>query len=190
LGTGCQQGDAVPACRYLQVSRHCRSTPAKSYGQKGRELGSPGEAEEVIERAIREVYLKPTRPTLSHLVSNIHERCSKEGIELPDRRTVRARIKAIDIRVRGQRRGEEDVVKGTNAAPGEYSVSRPLEVVQIDHTEIDIIVVDERTRSPMPNRPWLTLAIDVFSRVVTGFHVSMNAPSRVGGPMTVEFRFR
>jgi len=25
----------------------------------------------------------------------------------------------------------------------------------------------------------LTLAIDVFSRVVTGFHVSMNAPSRV-----------
>ena len=67
----------------------------------------------------------------------------------------------------------------TNAAPGEYSVSRPLEVVQIDHTEIDIIVVDERTRSPMPNRPWLTLAIDVFSRVVTGFHVSMNAPSRV-----------
>jgi len=31
----------------------------------------------------------------------------------------------------------------------------------------------------MPNRPWLTLAIDVFSRVVTGFHVSMNAPSRV-----------
>jgi putative transposase len=63
--------------------------------------------------------------------------------------------------------------------PGEYSVSRPLEVVQIDHTEIDIIVVDERTRSPMPSRPWLTLAIDVFSRVVTGFHVSMNAPSRV-----------
>jgi putative transposase len=95
------------------------------------------------------------------LVSNIHERCSKQGIDLPDRRTVRARIKAIDIRVRGRRRGEEDVVKATNAAPGEYSVSRPLEVVQIDHTEIDIIVVDERTRSPMPNRPWLTLAIDV-----------------------------
>ena len=23
LGTGCQQGNAVPACRYLQVSRHC-----------------------------------------------------------------------------------------------------------------------------------------------------------------------
>jgi putative transposase len=42
--------------------------------------------------------------------------------------------------------------------------------VQIDHTEIDIIVVDELTRTPLPGRPWLTLAIDVFSRVVTGLH--------------------
>ena len=148
----------------------------------GRRAGTwvlPKKVEDIIERAIREVYLKPTRPTLTHLVSRVHERCSEEGIALPDRRTVRARVKAIDIRVRGQRRGEEDVVKSTRAVPGEYSVSRPLEVVQIDHTEIDIIVVDERTRSPLPSRPWLTLAIDVFSRVVTGFHVSMNAPSRV-----------
>ena len=113
----------------------------------GRRAGTwvlPKKVEDIIERAIREVYLKPTRPTLTHLVSRVHERCSKEGIALPDRRTVRARVKAIDIRFRGQRRGEEDVVKSTRAVPGEYSVSRPLEVVQIDHTEIDIIVVDER----------------------------------------------
>src|SRR5215472_1419990 len=82
-------------------------------------------------------------------------------------------------RVRGQRRGERDIVKATTAVPGEYAVSRPLEVVQIDHTEIDIIVVDELTRTPLSGRPWLTLAIDVFSRVVTGLHVSMSAPSRV-----------
>src|SRR5215470_14073134 len=51
-----------------------------------------------------------------------------------------------DIRIRGQRRGERDIVKATTAVPGEYAVSRPLEVVQIDHTEIDIIVVDELAR--------------------------------------------
>jgi putative transposase len=50
--------------------------------------------------------------------------------------------------------------------------------VQIDHTEIDIIVVGELRRTPPPGRPWLTLGIDVFSRVVTGLHVSMSAPSR------------
>ena len=92
-------------------------------------------------------------------------------------------MKAIDIRVRGQRRGERAIVKATTAVPGDYAVSRPLEVVQIDHTEIDIIVVDELTRTPLPGRPWLTLAIDVFSRVVTRLHVSMSAPSRVSADL-------
>jgi putative transposase len=114
-----------------------------------------------------------------YLVDCVHARCAEEGVAPPHRRTVHARVNAIDIRVRGQRRGERDIVKATTAVPGEYAVSRPLEVVQIDHTEIDIIVVDELTRAPLPGRPWLTLAIDVFSRVVTGLHVSMSAPSRV-----------
>ena len=50
--------------------------------------------------------------------------------------------RAIRFALRGQRRGEEGVVKATNAAPGEYSVSRPLEVVQIDHTEIGQSQID------------------------------------------------
>jgi len=50
--------------------------------------------------------------------------------------------RAIRFASRGQRRGEEDVVKATNAAPGKYSVSRPLEVVQIDHTEIGQSQID------------------------------------------------
>jgi hypothetical protein len=134
----------------------------------GRRAGTwvlPKKAEEIIERAIREVYLKPTRPTLTHLVSRVHERCSEEGIALPDRRTVRARVKAIDIRVRGQRRGEEDVVKSTKAVPGEYSVSRPLEVVQIDHTEIDIIVVTRRRM--LDHVGILPLSVEALDREIT-----------------------
>src|SRR5215469_17496310 len=73
-------------------------------------------------------------------------------------------------------------VRALAADHGLTAVSRPLEVVQIDHTEIDIIVVDELTRTPLPGRPWLTLAIDVFSRVVTGLHVDECAITRVGRP--------
>lgn len=29
------------------------------------------------------------------------------------------------------------------AVPGEYTASRPLEIVQIDHTEVDLFLVDE-----------------------------------------------
>ena len=146
----------------------------------GRRSGTwvlPKPTEQIIEETIHNVYLKPTRPTLTHLVDCVHARCTEEGVAPPHRRTVRARVKAIDIRVRGQRRGERDIVKATTAVPGEYAVSRPLEVVQIDHAEIDIIVVDELTRTPLPGRPWLTLAIDVFSRVSS---LTLTANLRLG----------
>ncbi len=48
--------------------------------------------------------------------------------------------------------------------------------MQIDHTLVDIIVVDSMTRAPI-RRPWLTLAIDVHSRCVVGFHLSLEPPS-------------
>jgi putative transposase len=62
--------------------------------------------------------------------------------------------------------------------PGSFEVSRPLEVVQIDHTKADIFVVDEETRLPI-GRPWLTLSMDVFSRMATGFYLTMAALSRL-----------
>jgi putative transposase len=34
-----------------------------------------------------------------------------------------------------------------------------LDIVQIDHTKLDIIVVDREQRLPI-GRPWITLAID------------------------------
>ena len=60
--------------------------------------------------------------------------------------------------------------------PGTYRVDNALDVVQIDHTPVDVIVVDEVYRLPI-GRPWLTLAIDVATRVVVGFYVSLEAPS-------------
>jgi putative transposase len=63
--------------------------------------------------------------------------------------------------------------------PGQYVASRPLEVVQLDHTEVDLFLVDATTREAMGARPWVTLAIDVFTRMVVGFHLSMDKPSRV-----------
>jgi len=51
-----------------------------------------------------------------------------------------------------------------------------MEVLQIDHTPVDVIVVDQEQRLPI-GRPWLTLAIDVASRSIAGFSVSLESPS-------------
>jgi putative transposase len=51
-----------------------------------------------------------------------------------------------------------------------------LEQVQMDHTPVDVIVVDERHRLPI-GRPYLTVAIDVLSRGIGGMVVTLEAPS-------------
>ena len=51
----------------------------------------------------------------------------------------------------------------------------PLAVWQIDHTQVDLILVDDLYRRPV-GRPWMTLAIDVFSRMVAGFYISFDRP--------------
>ncbi|MDH4989312.1 hypothetical protein QEZ48_00480 [Aquamicrobium lusatiense] len=48
----------------------------------------------------------------------------------------------------------------------------------MDYTKADVFVVDEETRQPL-GRPWLTLAMDVCSRMVTGFYLTMEAPPRL-----------
>jgi putative transposase len=52
----------------------------------------------------------------------------------------------------------------------------PLDTVQIDHTLVDVMVVDHEHRRSI-GRPWLTLAVDIASRAVLGFSISLENPS-------------
>jgi len=63
-----------------------------------------------------------------------------------------------------------------SAVVGEYSAEHAMETVQIDHTLVDLFVVDAVKRQPL-QRPWLTLAIDIASRMVAGFYLSLEHPS-------------
>ena len=80
------------------------------------------------------------------------------------------RIDDTDLRVTAHKRAGTVALKSTGATPGVYRAQRPLEIMQIDHTMVDIIVVDEQTREPL-GRPWITTAFDVFTRMVTGFYL-------------------
>ncbi len=51
---------------------------------------------------------------------------------------------------------------------------RPNDVWQADHTELDILVLDEAGH---PARPWLTVVLDDCSRAVAGYSVFLGAPS-------------
>jgi putative transposase len=166
-----------------RVIEQFRLTPTVSGllpGARGRPKGFRllrAEQEAVICEVAQCEYLTPTRPPLRHLVEHVRRRFRQEGWVPPTWRTVKARILEIDARTRARRRGDPELLRATNPTPGEYVASRPLEIVQIDHTEVDVIVVDEQSRKTI-GRPWITLAIDVATRMVTGFYLSLEPPSR------------
>ena len=56
--------------------------------------------------------------------------------------------------------------------------TRILERVEIDHTPLDLILLDDEYGIPL-GRPYLTLLIDVFSGCILGFHLGYQAPSYI-----------
>lgn len=54
--------------------------------------------------------------------------------------------------------------------------TRILERVEIDHTPLDLFLIDDKTRLPL-GRPTLTVVIDHFSRMLLGYYLSYGAPS-------------
>jgi hypothetical protein len=52
----------------------------------------------------------------------------------------------------------------------------------MDHTLVDIMVVDEVHRQSM-GRPWVTIAFDLATRVVLGFVLNLNPPSPSDWPL-------
>jgi putative transposase len=143
---------------------------------KGSLHGEPAR-DALIQQFLEREYLKPTRPPLRRVIEHIAAACRQQGLPAPTWRTVKARLLRIDERTRATRRGETGLVRARTATPGAYEVTRPLQVVQIDHTQVDIMIVDQASRE-IAGRPWITLAIDVMTRMVTGFHLALEPPSR------------
>ncbi len=56
--------------------------------------------------------------------------------------------------------------------------------MQIDHTPLDIEIVDEQYREAI-GKAYLTLAIDVFSRMIVGYYLSLEAPSATSVAMCI-----
>ena len=99
------------------------------------------------------------------------------GLVVPSRKAISARLQMRPLReVVAKREGRKAARDRYLPTIGSLEAHWPLSLIQIDHTLVDVIVVDSVTRTPI-QRPWLTLAIDVCTRCVVGFHLSLEPPS-------------
>lgn len=172
-----------PATLYRWLSRY-RSMDAISAlipFKRGWKTGNYriGEAAEgVIRKVIQDFYLKPERPSSQKVVREVHRICDARQIERPSPTAIRARIDRIPEYERLRRRGQAELARNKfHPTPGKFpGADYPLAVVQIDHTPVDVMLVDDVHRKPI-DRPWVTVAIDIFSRMTLGYYLSFDAPS-------------
>ncbi len=149
--------------------------PGRSCGGKGRTRTAPA-SEAALRRVVQEVYLTPQKQRAADVVREVAGRCRAEELQPPSSSTVRRRLRSLPIADRRRRGEEHPEIKPVHGhAP---AVRFPLDLVQVDHTPIDLILVDPLGREPI-GRPWLTVAIDVQSRCIAGFYVTLDAPSAV-----------
>lgn len=120
------------------------------------------------------------------MVQDVVRRCTEAGIKPPCSMTVRNRIAELREHEVLKKRGNREKAKNKfTPAVGTFpGADYPLAVVQIDHTPADIILVDDEYRKPI-GRPYITLAIDVYSRMVVGYYVSFDPPSETSVALCV-----
>lgn len=133
---------------------------------------------EIIETEV----MSPFQTKIAICYGFVRNRCTDEGLVIPSSKTFRAEIK---------RRREQTVALARQGRKASYPLTdfqwhidqstprhgeRPLEIGHIDHTELDVELVDSRTGANL-RRPWLTVLIDAQTRFILAFFLSFDPPS-------------
>ena len=147
------------------------------------------EVHSIIQQAIEEVYLSRNQGSVKDtydrvIVLIVEENQYRQSLNLPELKipsyvTVGKIIKKIPSHERdrarlGKRTADlihQPVSIGRGANP-----TRPLEVVEIDHSLLPFYVLDNEYRLPV-GLPWLTSAVDLYSQTVIGYYLTFDTPS-------------
>lgn len=132
--------------------------------------------EKIMSDVIDELYLNGNRSDVEYIYETLKTRCGAENLPAPSLATFRRRIQKVPSAEAIAKRVSAKVAYDKyGPTPEELAVSAPYEMIQIDHTRADVILVEPVTLEPI-GRPWVTIAIDVFSRMPAAVYVSMNTP--------------
>lgn len=179
--------DSSTIYRWLQKYRLHRDVACLCPQPRGWQKGNSRLSEDqdqVIRRVINEYHLQPQRPSVIRTIEKVEEECVLLGIKLPGASAIRARIAQVSERRRLRKRGQQKLADAKFlATPGHYpETTFPLQVVQIDHTFVDLNTVDDTHRLEI-GRFWGTYAIDVYTRALVGLYLSFDPPSQTSVAM-------
>lgn len=143
------------------------------------------EVESITQASIENEYLTTLRGNgqdvyldiVGKIASENMFRAADDQLKIPSQKALYRRINGIDPYEAAKRR------YSLRKAEELYGVRKkgikarwPLDRVEMDHTKLDLFVVDEEDRLPL-GRPWVTWALDRYSDYTLGFYVGFEGPS-------------
>ncbi|MCL4295589.1 MAG: DDE-type integrase/transposase/recombinase [Anaerolineae bacterium] len=160
------------------------ATHAEKQGGKGTWRVEP-EVNILIDAVIKDKYFAREKKTIDDLRHEIAVRIQQENLvrpaqeklKLPARTTIERRVKALDLKEvfaakHGKRAAERQFTQfGQGPRP-----ELPLERVEIDHTRLDLIVIDDQDNLPL-GRATLTDCMDVATSYPLGYYLGFEPPS-------------
>lgn len=170
---------------YERTGRVSALVPFKRNGGRGKSRLDPA-VEKVLNSIIESVYKSDEKHSIEKTCREVERWCKNAKLTPPHSNTVRNRISDLSekdkiAREIGAKAARHKFAPIISHFPG---ADWPLAIIQIDHTLLDIILVDDVFRRPI-GRPWIALAIDVFSRMVVGFYVSLDPPDAMSVGMCI-----
>jgi putative transposase len=144
----------------------------------------PQEVIVIVEEAIDRIYMKRERMTVQDTLEEAIVLVKKENDLLPEdmqlptptRRIVDRAIQEIAAFDRwAARYGRTAAIRKFRAKLRYLATKSPLESAEIDHTKLDLFVVND-DGIPL-GRPWLTICIDCHTRCILGIYIGFVPPS-------------
>jgi putative transposase len=171
--------------KYTQAARDIRSLIDRSDRKGNKSKRYAAETENFVTQAIDLVYLKIERGTIQDTLDrasaliNRENKLRPDAIQLasPTRRLVKRLINALPAYDRyAARNGRVAATRHFRTVIAHRTTEAPLERAEMDHVQLDKMVIDDDTGMPL-GRPWLTGCLDDYTRNVLGIHVSFEPPS-------------
>lgn len=187
-----RQPDKAPATasvirwkrRFLQAGRDITSLIENDAHKGNRAARYPKEVEAFVEQAVNATYMQLNRGTVQDALDRALADVRRENalrpatrqLRVPTRRLVERVIHGIPAFDRyAARHGRLAAIKCFRSVHSHRTTDAPLERAEIDHTLLDLFVIDDRTGLAV-GRPWLTVCIDDYSRCVLGVYVGFEPP--------------
>ncbi len=173
--------------RYMESGKDIRSLAPRHYKKGNFKQRYQPEVTDICLQVIKNIYLQPTRGSIGKTVATAQAQTralnriqpQSHMLSVPTPSYIQALIREIPEYDRyAARYGRTAADNKFRNAAGNVTCDRPLQRVEVDHTLMDIMVVDGASGLVM-GRPYLTLVTDVYTRTILGFHLSFDPPSHM-----------